>query len=255
MTSATSTCRIPSAPLLVSVHDVAPETLDAARRWTRHLDERGIVSTVLAIPGPWRGPSIGQHRESQDWLWVRQSGGDEIGLHGWTHRCDSHRRTPRAAFGRAVARGAEEFWSLDSRQAARRVRRGIDVLRSAGLEPVGFTPPGWLIGAQARHAVLTCGLHYVADHRGAGSVTRALRAPALSHRPDGFGERPGAVALRTIARRRAIAGLPVRIALHPADLDRPELVATTLRAIDDALDAGARPTTYAGALGVVATHV
>lgn len=240
-----------SAALLVSIHDVAPATLPAARRWARFLDERGVVSTILAVPGPWRGPSIAEDRATQNWLWVRQSGGDEIALHGWQHRVDQGTRTVRSTFGRAVARGAEEFWSLDSRQAARRVRRGVDVLREAGLDPVGFTPPGWLISPQARHAVLTCGLRYVADHRGAGSSQRRLRAPALSHRPNGFGERAGAVALGTIARRRAQAGLPVRIALHPADLDRPELLSTTLHAIDDVLDAGARPMTYGGALALI----
>lgn len=237
--------------LLVSLHDVAPATLDASRRWARFLDERGVVATVLAIPGPWRGPSLADDAETREWLWVRQSGGDEIGLHGWVHRVDRESRTARGTFGRAVARGAEEFWTLDGRQAARRVRRGLDILHTAGLDPVGFTPPGWLISPQARHAVLSCGLRYVADHRGAGGAHRGLRAPALSHRPNGFGERAGALALEAIARRRAQAGLPVRIALHPADLDRPELVAATLDAVDAVLEAGGRPTTYGAALDLV----
>jgi hypothetical protein len=239
-----------SAALIISIHDVAPATLDRSRVWSAHLDERGVRATLLAVPGPWRGESLADDRATQDWLWVRQSGGDEIGLHGWSHRVDRPARTARATFGRCVARGAEEFWSLDSRQAARRVRRGLDVLDRAGLRPAGFTPPGWLINAQARHAVLACGIGYVADHRGAASTTSRLRAPALSHRPNGFGERAGAVAFGAIARRRAAAGLPVRLALHPADLDRPDLVATTLGTIDDALAAGARASTYGEELGL-----
>jgi uncharacterized protein len=242
-----------SATLIVSIHDVAPATLASSRRWADLLDERGIVSTLLAVPGPWRGRTLADDRETQDWLWIRECGGDEVGLHGWSHRVDRRGRSARDTIGRCVARGAEEFWSLDGRRAAARVRRGLEVLALADLHPVGFTPPGWLINGQARHAVLACGLGYVADHRGASSATRRLRAPALSHRPNGLGERAGALALSAIARRRAESGLPVRIALHPADLDRPHLVRSTVEAIDAVLATGAIATTYGRALGLVDT--
>lgn len=237
--------------LLISVHDVAPVTEAAARRWTDHLDERGVVSTLLAVPGPWRGRPLSEDRRTLDWLWIRDCGGDEIGLHGWSHRVDRRGTTARETFGRCIARGAEEFWSLHAHRAAARVRDGLAVLASADIHPVGFTPPGWLISAQARHAVLACGMTYVADHRGAASTRSRFRAPALSHRPNGFGERAGAIALTRIAGRRAESGLPVRIALHPDDLDRPHLRRATLDAIDAVLDAGGVPTTYGQMLDTV----
>lgn len=240
-----------TARLLVSVHDVAPATWDAVRDWTGHLDERGVVSTLLAVPGPWRGRPLSEDRRLLDWLWIRDCGGDEIGLHGWSHRVDRRGATAREAFGRCVARGAEEFWSLPAHHAATRVRDGLAVLAEADIRPVGFTPPGWLINAHARHAVLACGLTYVADHRGAASTTRRFRAPALSHRPNGFGERAGALAMTRIAAHRAEAGLPVRIALHPDDLGRPHLRRATLDAIDSVLDAGAEATTYGRMLGAI----
>ena len=238
--------------LLVSIHDVAPATLEAVRRWTGFLDERDIASTLLAVPGPWRGTSLADDPATTDWLSVRVEGGDEISLHGWAHRALGSRRGTRARLGRFIARGAEEFWTLDDDEATRRIRDGIDVLVGAGLRPVGFTPPGWLISGAARHAVRRSGLHYVADHLAARSATATVRAPALSHRPGGFGETAGALAMPAIARRRAAEGLPVRIALHPADLDRPKLLASMLDAIDAVLDAGGRPTTYGAAVGVQA---
>lgn len=235
--------------LLVSVHDVAPATIDAVRRWTGFLDERDVVSTLLAVPGPWRGTVLADDPTTTDWLSVRVDGGDEVGLHGWAHRADGSRRGARARVGRCIARGAEEFWALDGDEATRRVRDGLEELGRAGLHPVGFTPPGWLISGPARRAVLRSGLRYVADHRGARSATTTLRAPALGHRPGGFSQTAGTFAMPMVARRRAAEGLPVRIALHPADLDHPKLVASTLDAIDAVLDAGGRATTYGAAVG------
>jgi uncharacterized protein len=52
------------------------------------------------------------------------------------------------------------------------------------------------------------------------------------------------------ARRFARGGSAVRIALHPDDLSRPGLRDVALRAIDEAVKLGARPTTYAAALGL-----
>ncbi len=61
----------------------------------------------------------------------------------------------------------------------------------------------------------------------------------------GWSERFGATMLETLARRNAARGGLVRLALHPDDLHRPGLREATLRAIDSALTAGARATTYA----------
>lgn len=238
--------------LVVSVHDVAPATLEASQRWARHLDARGVPATLLAVPGPWKGVRLTEDPATTDWLWVRASGGDEISLHGWNHTAAEGVRSLRAGIGRCVARGAEEFWTLDGRTAARRVRDGLAALESVDLHPVGFTPPGWLIGQHARHAVRACGLGYIADHRGATGFATGVRlsAPALSHRPNGVGEKAGAMAMAAIVRRRTAAGADVRIALHPDDLTRPALVDTTLSAIDEALAAGAEPTTYGATLGL-----
>jgi hypothetical protein len=70
------------------------------------------------------------------------------------------------------------------------------------------------------------------------------RAVALSHRSGGSLERPGSALMARTARLLAGQGRPVRIALHPEDLERPHLRSAALAAIDAALEAGASPTTY-----------
>jgi hypothetical protein len=46
------------------------------------------------------------------------------------------------------------------------------------------------------------------------------------------------------ARLLVSQGRPVRIALHPRDVERPRLRTATLAAIDAAVSAGASPVTY-----------
>jgi hypothetical protein len=242
-----------AAPLLVSVHDVAPATLEAARRWAWLLDERDVPITFQVIAGPWRGAPFERDRTTSTWLWVRRCGGDEVALHAWTHRAPAVDRTVRGALGRGLGRGTEEFWALGSREAAARVRAGLDVLAAAELEPVGFAPPGGLLSREARHAIATCGLRYLADRSAVRDLRTGtqLRAPGLSMRAGGLGERAGALTFAAIARRRAQVGLPVRIQLHPEDLDRPHLAGIALDVIDEVLAAGHHPTTVAEAIGAV----
>jgi predicted deacetylase len=94
--------------------------------------------------------------------------------------------------------------------------------------------------------VARLGFRYTTSHAGihvlpAGPV---VRAPALSHRPGGRGERIAAQVLARVARRAAAARRGVRIALHPADRTRPGLVNATLDTIAEVLALGAVPRTY-----------
>jgi predicted deacetylase len=232
--------------LVVSVHDVAPATAAATRRWCAELDRRGVPVSLLVVPGPWRQPQLRQDAELVGWLADRAAGGDEIVLHGWTHRAAPGGSPARRLVAQAVARGAAEFAALDEHTAHRRLLAGRDLLAALGLPVTGFTPPGWLHSPGTFRALRRLGFRFTTSHVGVhdlrcGCVRRAV---ALSHRPGGAGERLAAALLPAAARLAAARGAPVRIALHPDDLGRPGLRDATLRAVDDALARGARPGTY-----------
>ncbi|MER7277803.1 polysaccharide deacetylase family protein [Dactylosporangium sp. NPDC000244] len=244
--------------LVVSVHDVAPATADETARWCADADALGIPVSLLVIPGPWRGMALAEHGDYAEVLRDRAARGDELVLHGWCHQAGPEGRPVRRAVGRAVARGAAEFAALDEGQAARRLGDAKEVLDRLGLRTTGFTPPGWLASPAAERALAGAGFRYTTDHFGVKDLrgdgpTRARRGFALSHRPGGTGERLGAAVLRTGAawatRRRGL----VRVALHPDDLHRPRLRDDTLRAIEGALKAGARATTYGAVLDAAAS--
>jgi predicted deacetylase len=139
--------------LLVSIHDVAPSTASATRRWVSLLAGTRIPLTFLAVPGPWRGARFGDRGDDgldlAGWLRARQQGGDEICVHGWCHRADVPGWPARRWSGSVVARGAAEFWALDRATAATRTADGVAVLERHGLAVSGTTPPGWLAGASA----------------------------------------------------------------------------------------------------------
>ncbi|MEN3362072.1 MAG: uncharacterized protein V7637_6054 [Mycobacteriales bacterium] len=234
-------------PLVVSVHDVAPATSAEARQWCAALDRRGVPASLLVVPGPWRAPVLARDAGLVRWLADRAAGGDEIVLHGWSHRAGPAGSPARRLAARVVARGAAEFAALDEHAAYHRLAAGRDVLTGLGLPAAGFTPPGWLQSAGTVRALRRLGFRYTTSHAGVWDLRRGgfRRAYALSHRPGGRGERLGSAMLPAAARLSATCGLPVRIALHPADLDRPGLRRSTLRAIDAALAGGVRPCTYA----------
>jgi predicted deacetylase len=244
------------APLLVvSVHDVAPASAEETARWCADADALGIPVSLLVIPGPWRGMALAEHAAYAEVLRGRAAGGDELVLHGWCHAAGPEGTAVRRAVGRAVARGAAEFAALDEAQAAGRLADARAVLDRLGLSTAGFTPPGWLASPAALRALRCAGFQYTTNHFGVQDLRsgRGRRGFALSHRPGGTGERLGSAILRAgaswAARRRR--GL-VRVALHPDDLHRPGLRDDTLRAIEGALRAGARATTYGAVLDAAA---
>ena len=236
---------------MVSVHDVAPATADQTRLWCQDVDSFGIPVSLLVIPGPWRGQSLADVPSYGEVLRARVAGGDELVLHGWTHRAGPEGSRLRRAVGFAVARGAAEFGALDEAQATERLAAGRAVLAGLDLTVEGFTPPGWLASGAANRALQRAGFRYTTSHLGVHDLCtgRLRRGFALSHRPGGgLTERLGAGLVawgaRWGTRRRGL----VRIALHPDDRRRPGLRDTTMRTIEAVLAAGGRATTYAGAV-------
>ncbi len=230
---------------------MAPATAAETARWCADADALAIPVSLLVIPGPWRGTGLADDPDYGTFLRERRAHGDEIMLHGWEHRAPREGALPRRVVAAAVARGAAEFAALDTAATADRLRRAIAVMDESGLTTTGFTPPGWLASPAAERELCRAGFTHTTDHFGVRDLRsgRRIRGFALSQRPAGRGESAAAGLMRVMARRTARRGGFVRIALHPDDLHRPRLRDTALRAIESALSAGARATTYAEVIG------
>ena len=135
-----------SAALCVVLHDVAPSTRaacvrDAAPRSPRSRRRAADPARRAALPR--RGADA---RASSDWLGERRRRGDELALHGWTHRDDgAPRGLASTACGAAATRAARaSSGRLSEREARARHRRRPRLVRArtAGRSPASSRRPG-----------------------------------------------------------------------------------------------------------------
>ena len=148
----------------VVLHDVATSTRAACQRTLNAIAQVGDVPvTLLAVP---RYHGETPTREFEDWLGQRARAGNEIALHGWTHRdelptdgvVDRLRRNH-------YTRGEGEFFALTEDDARARIGQGLDWFRARGWPVHGFVAPAWLLGDGAWRALEGQGFDYTATLR------------------------------------------------------------------------------------------
>ena len=237
--------------LLVTVHDVTPAHAERVRRIFDFLSAAGITQYALFVVPQWHGEwHLERHAEFTALLRERAARGAEIFLHGLRHDEHGTRRSwaqEVRAFGRTDGEG--EFLALPPAEAGARMDRGREILRAAGLTPVGFVPPAWLHGRDWRRLLRERGLAYSESSWAVCDVTagRRIRASAFCwstlapwHPPAG--------ALLAAARCRVQARAPLlRVAIHPPDIDSPTIRGSLERVLH-ALLAHRSAVSYATAL-------
>jgi uncharacterized protein len=237
--------------VVVSLHDVAPASAVASARWLDVVESFGWRATLLVIPGSWRGAALGDDADFVTWLHTAADRGHELALHGWEHHGVARdgrgpRHRIRRCSGFVLARGCAEFNELDTDEARRRIDAGRRVLSSVGIEPVGFTPPGWLASHDTVAVLRDEGFRYTTTQWAVLDLVggRTIRMPAISQRPGSRMTLTASRANERVVSAFADRGRSLRIALHPDDLHHEELVAATKRMFTKLAVAGARARTY-----------
>jgi len=223
------------APVLVTIHDVAPPLMPKVERLWELCATRRVTPGLLVVPD-WHGAApIEGDATCVAWIRARASEGAEIFLHGERHDEVGSPRSWRdefRAFGRTNREG--EFLTLGYEAARARIDRGLARLRALGLAPVGFVPPAWLARPDTHRAVRDAGLSVSEDDGTihAFHAARTIASPVVRWSSRGalraYGSLVQAQLRWTVQRGTAV----MRIALHPADLDHPATAASVERTLD-----------------------
>ncbi len=221
--------------LVCSFHDLAPNHRAACERFLQLLHDNGIPRAVLLVVPRWHDrDGLDPGSTWAAWLRARQAEGHEICLHGWTHRADRIGRDPTSwIFGRVYTAGENEFHRLPLDEAEKRVRRGLAMLRVAGLNPRGFIAPAWLMPRKLLPLLKDLGLEYTVTlthlHFLQKDTSRVAPVLALSARAPW---RRGLSVLHAAAASCWMRPFPIlRVAAHPADFEHAATIATLGRAI------------------------
>jgi len=162
--------------LVVSIHDVAPATRARVERIVTQLVQSGVVRCSLLVVPDYHhlGHSLGD--DFATWLRELEQEGHEIVIHGFYHqRVRRVGQSARQKLLTSVYTADEgEFFDLDYDQALRLLRKAQREFAARDFHPVGFIAPAWLLGADARRAVIDAGFRYTTTLRavsdlGAGS--------------------------------------------------------------------------------------
>lgn len=216
--------------LCVSMHDVAPATWPACRTLlaaVAQVDD-AVPVTLLAVPD-YHSTGAGVSPDYRAWLAMRVARGDEIALHGYTHRDDEAAASNVASLlERRVYTAAEgEFAAVSRDTAARKIAAGRAWCETLGVRPRGFVAPAWLMSRGTWEALPAFDFSYTTTLRHFHLLHARRAVPSWSLV---YSARSGW--RRWMSRRwnalleRALRDAPlVRLGLHPADAAHPELVA------------------------------
>jgi predicted deacetylase len=223
-------------PLIIELHDFTPRFYDENMRVLDELDKIGKSSKrVIHVVPNWGGDNnILHHQRFLDMLNALQDNGDEIILHGNTHRRSS-RKYPslyKKILGEYRYRGDAELLTADYAEALLSIRTGKKILHDAGIYSQGYVPPTWHLSEQSQQAVIDEGFKYI----GLRHSLRMINIPRNINSPAGMNKTEDikTVCLEVTANPRMADyifraynswiisrlknDVPLRFPLHPHDL-------------------------------------
>jgi hypothetical protein len=219
--------------LLISVHDVTPETLPAVREIVDRLERQGRgPATLLVVPGrDWRPAQLDELRRWQE-------RGHELAGHGWTHRAPRGRGVwQRLSRRLSPPRQEAEHLALDAPAIVHLIRRCRGWFDQNGLgAPSLYVPPARAMGDVHRLDIRALGFRFFEYPGGYYDARIGVfqRVPVLGFEAEG--------ALRALFARgwnRYAASAShrygwLRVAIHPHDPGRR--LAAELAAVIEGLD-------------------
>ncbi|HWA71643.1 MAG TPA: DUF2334 domain-containing protein [Polyangiaceae bacterium] len=231
-------------PIHVSIHDVSPAFSREVEHALLLCRARGVSPALLVVPDFHGKAPLAEAPEFVERLRDLVAQGSQILLHGLYHESATQEPAPhpprsaRASFGRwlrqsVASAGEAEFGELTLTDAARRLDVGLAVFGELRLPVHGFVPPAWILPRRLLPALAERGIRYTEDHFGViDPVSGRTRRSAVLN----FATRTRLRLLSSVTYVRAARALryalPLRLAIHPADLRSPLALRETVRLLD-----------------------
>jgi predicted deacetylase len=168
------------APLVVSVHDVAPSALGPVKEVLADLDAAGVVRRVLkVIPDKDGCEDVRLSADLCTLLAQEAARGSEIVQHGFTHRL---RGRPTGRWSdrlRATifAPANAECLARDRQALLEGILAGRAVLREAGFEVRGFCAPAWLMPSWLGEELRQAGFRFCVEMTAVRDLRTGRRLP------------------------------------------------------------------------------
>lgn len=218
--------------LLASIHDVGPGFEREVDHLVALLERRlgtGAFA-MLVVPDHWGRHPLRDARAFQHRLRAWSDAGVEMFVHGWYHRDEASHTGLAGLKARHMTASEGEFLGLDEADAFDRMTRGRALVEDViGRPAAGFIAPAWLYGPGARAALRRSGLMLAEDHWRvweAATDTVLARGPVITWASRSRGRTASSIAFAALARRTLGVLDTVRVAVHPGDVTKPELIAS-----------------------------
>jgi predicted deacetylase len=243
-----SAAAAPQRSLIVSLHDVAPQTQGQTTEILAQLKTVGIsVASLLVVPDYHHRGKAMENARFVSWLRELEADGHEIVIHGYFHeRARRDEEGIRAKFlTRFYTRDEGEFFDLDYDEARARITRARDEFRNAGLTPIGFIAPAWLLSREAEEAAREAGMQYTTR---LGSVIdlvagKSQAARSLVYSTRASWRQTASLAWNAMLARGAEMRELVRLSIHPADFAAPKIW-SQIKTLAQRFARTRKPTTY-----------
>jgi predicted deacetylase len=235
--------------LVVSIHDVAPQTRARTDEILAALGRRNVRECSLLVVPDYHGSGLcTEDAEFVAWLKHQASRGHEIVLHGYTHQ--RRRKKAEGVLKRLVTRvytaDEGEFYDLSEEAALEKLTRAQSLFRSIGVNPRGFIAPAWLLGRAAERAVRLTGFEYTTR---LATVTdyvsgRVWRTQSLVWSVRSPWRVKTSLRWNASLAQRLKRNPLLRVGIHPPDFDHPEVREQILQLVRKA-SSDRLPMTYA----------
>ena len=229
----------------VVLHDVAPSRWGGCTRVLGQLRaiaaQAGVELPVTLLVVPKMHGDAGTSPHYVRWLHHLVKAGNELALHGFTHRDDGP--APRGLVERFLRHtytdGEGEFAAIGREQADLRLACGSAWAAAHHLPVAGFVAPAWLLSDAGWDAVAEAGFPYTCTLNRIVTLPErhALAAPSVVFSTRSTPRRVLSIAWNRLLvwQQRRRGARVLRLELHPTDADDPHVLRCWSRLLAEAL--------------------